>query len=105
MESIQLEKHHATALFRIIQEACTNIIRHSEAGNAEITLLQDEESLKLTIIDDGKGFETGNSRKISSFGLIGMKERAKLVKAGLVITSAPGEGTKIELEVKKNSAV
>ena len=104
MESIQLEKHHATALFRIIQEACTNIIRHSEAGNAEITLLQDEESLKLTIIDDGKGFETGNSRKISSFGLIGMKERAKLVKAGLVITSAPGEGTKIELEVKKNSA-
>jgi len=103
IDSVQLEKHHATALFRIIQESCTNIIRHSEARNAEITLWLEGESFKLTIIDDGKGFATGDSRKISSFGLIGMKERAKLVKAELVITSAPGEGTKIELEVRKNS--
>ncbi len=101
IESIHLEKNHATALFRIIQEACTNIIRHSEAKNAEVLLDLDETRFKISITDDGKGFVTDNSRKISSFGLIGMKERAKLVKAELKITSTPGVGTKIELEVRK----
>lgn len=104
-ESVELGKHPATALFRIIQEACTNIIRHSEASRAVITLSNEDQSLKVTIKDNGKGFSTDGSWNTRSFGLIGMKERAKLVKAQLEVTSSEGEGTLISLVIPKKEGI
>ncbi len=100
-ESITLEKHASTALFRIIQEACTNIIRHSEATTATVSLTIDESGLRVTIKDNGRGFSTENSKNTRSFGLIGMKERAKLLKAVLQVESEEGKGTTISLLMKK----
>lgn len=83
-------------LYRIVQESIGNIIKHSKAQNARVILVKDKTKLKITIIDDGKGFETSRFRSNSSLGLVTMKERAILVGGELKISSNKN-GTKIEV--------
>jgi two-component system, NarL family, sensor histidine kinase DegS len=89
-------------LFRISQEAISNTWRHSQAKNVEINVEFGERQVKVTIKDDGKGFDlTGvlnNSAKEGKLGLVGMQERAKLIDGHLIIRTELGKGTSIMID-------
>ncbi len=86
-----------TALYRIAQEALTNVAKHSKAANVEIILERRADHVLLIVEDDGVGFDpAGTSDKADpGFGLLGMQERAALIGASLQIESAVGKGTTI----------
>ena len=92
-----------TALYRIVQEALTNVVRHSHAKNVRIRLGHDSEgALHCTIRDDGVGFDvlSTRSRQVKGgLGLIGMRERLDAVGGTLHIRSEPGWGTEICIEM------
>lgn len=100
VEHLDLDKTTATSLFRIVQEACTNINRHSGAKNAAIKIEKQNDKLVVTITDDGKGFFVNDLKGVSTFGLLGMRERAKLINAELGIESAENKGTTISISVE-----
>ncbi len=92
------------ALFRIIQEALSNIWRHSQATQASVELKYFPRFLRLTVHDNGKGFSTeqyldSGHHSQSGLGLVGMRERALLIGANLEINSSPGAGCTIELSL------
>ena len=91
-----------TGLFRIAQEALNNVAKHAQADNVAITLQQTEALLRLTIADDGCGFDTaaaaGRSEK-AGWGLMTMRERAAAIGGTLRIESAPDEGTRVIAEI------
>jgi PAS domain S-box-containing protein len=82
-----------TALYRIAQEALTNVAKHSKAKNVEIILERRSDHVVLIVEDDGVGFEPGGGGQ--GFGLLGMQERAALIGATLQIESSAGSGTTI----------
>ena len=88
-----LPKELALACFRVIQESLTNIARHAKAGRVEVGLSSTKDSLHLEISDDGTGFDT--MKVEHSTGLTGMRERALALGGELVISSRPGQGTRI----------
>lgn len=90
-----------TALFRVAQEALTNVIKHAESQNAWIKLQRGEWDVWLEVWDDGKGFDQTKFgvRHRSAWGLLGMSERVALCGGQFNIESAPGEGTKISVAV------
>jgi len=90
---VNLDRGEATALFRIFQEALTNVARHAGARLVQLTLDQDGDCVVLQIKDDGRGFSESKLLSPESLGLLGMRERALLVGAGLEIRSAPRQGT------------
>lgn len=83
------------ALFRIYQEALTNVARHSGALNVWCNLKKDDDNLYFTITDDGKGFDVALSEQRHSLGLLGMKERSVMIGGKYEIISEPGKGTKV----------
>lgn len=85
----------ALALFRISQEALTNIARHARATRVEITLGATDDKWELRLEDNGRGFAPERKRGPENFGLIGMRERVRALGGELSIRSAPGEGTRI----------
>lgn len=85
-------------LYRIAQEALQNALRHAEASRILIRLEGAAESVRLTIQDDGRGFVTEGAVS-SRFGLIGMRERARLLGGSFQLESSPGAGTRITAEV------
>jgi len=94
------------AIFRITQEALSNIWRHSGATRASIELLYLREQLRLTIHDNGRGIMPDDSIDAAyahysqgGLGLPGMRERAALIGATLKITSSPGNGCYVELSL------
>lgn len=93
----------ATALFRIVQEALTNIARHAHADQVEVSFLTDGDELLLTVRDSGKGFVHDHSG--SGIGLVSMRERATAVGGKFTIMSAPGHGTTIEVRIPFNAPV
>ena len=88
-----------TAAFRMTQEALTNVSRYAQASKVEINLVSDEQTLNITISDDGCGMEPGAADKPTSFGLLGMRERVETLGGTLCIESAPGKGTRIEATI------
>jgi signal transduction histidine kinase len=89
-----------TALFRIAQEALTNVVRHARASRAEVALAFDADAVRLEVSDDGAGFDTeATGREPTSVGLIGMRERAELVGGTLVARSSPQEGTRLTVRI------
>jgi signal transduction histidine kinase len=88
------------AVFRIAQEAMHNALRHAEAGRIEVDLLSRNGSVVLEVTDDGRGFDplaAGDATR--KLGLLSMRERARSVDGKLTVTSAPGGGTTVRLEV------
>jgi two-component system sensor histidine kinase UhpB len=84
-----------SALYRIAQEALTNVAKHARAGNVEVILERRSDHVLLIVEDDGVGFEGSAAETGQGFGLMGMHERATLVGASLQIESTPGQGTTI----------
>lgn len=86
-------------IFRICQEAFTNISRHSAATTVELKILNDGEGLFISIADNGKGMTEEALQKNLSMGLLNMKERANIIGAEFNIASGHDQGTKIELKL------
>jgi signal transduction histidine kinase len=88
-------------LLRIGQEAITNACKHAQPGRIDVTLAFEGRSVRLTVEDDGVGFvpEARSNGGRRSFGLVGMVERAELLGGTAVLTSAPGQGTRIVVTV------
>jgi signal transduction histidine kinase len=86
-------KETELCLFRVAQEALTNVARHSGTTAARVTLRQVDGGLVLAVDDDGVGFDTTNPKQDHSLGLASMRERVRLVNGTLDIESAPGRGT------------
>ncbi|WP_322798360.1 ATP-binding protein [Thermoflexus sp.] len=101
----RLSREIELALYRVGQEALTNIARHARATRVEIHLNCGGDHLELTISDDGIGFDPEAVRKSRprSLGLIGMAERLSLVGGILEIESAPGKGTRVRARVPAGS--
>jgi signal transduction histidine kinase len=87
-----------TALYRIVQEALTNVVKHASARRVSITLVRKEGFAVVVVEDDGRGFERDATRP-GSLGFVGMRERLELVGGRLTVESAPGAGTTIAAEV------
>jgi signal transduction histidine kinase len=87
-----------TTLYRIVQEALANIVKHAEATHVSILLTRKEYSVAAVVEDDGRGFDTKDTGR-DVLGLVGMRERVGLVGGRLVIESAEGSGTTIAAEV------
>ena len=85
-------------LYRIAQEALTNVVRHAQAKRLTVKLLLSPEQVALHVEDDGRGFEPMQIPK-GRFGLIGLSERAKLLGGHLHVRSNPGAGTRLEVAV------
>ena len=102
-EPVRLPAEYETVLFRITQEAFTNIAKHAQATAARLTVEFDPGLIKLSIQDNGQGFDPEarpeQERGVSGWGLMGMQERAALVGGRLRIESQPGQGTLICVEV------
>jgi signal transduction histidine kinase len=95
------------AIFRIAQEAMTNVVRHARADSTYVSLEFKEKSVALQIEDDGIGFDLAEESRSTDLskrgaGLLGMKERAELLGGTLEIITRPGHGTRIEVEIKVN---
>lgn len=98
----------AINLYRIVQEALNNIVKHSRAGEAQVTINRDERELKMLIEDNGCGFTVnGNQAKGErrGFGLTGLAERARILGATLSIQSIPGRGTIVTMAMEKQKGV
>ncbi|WP_230990183.1 AAA family ATPase [Rhodococcus oxybenzonivorans] len=89
----------ATAIFRIVQEALTNIGRHSGASEASVTIVNSGDALRVVVEDNGTGFDLEVAGQRRSLGLIGMRERARLAGGRLSVESPPGQGVTIMVEV------
>ncbi|MBC7858140.1 MAG: PocR ligand-binding domain-containing protein [Burkholderiaceae bacterium] len=81
------------AVFRILQEALTNVARHAMATEVEISLHQDQRGFSMEVKDNGVGLQSGDTQKTNSFGLIGMKERIHALGGEFSISKNPGRGT------------
>jgi signal transduction histidine kinase len=93
----RLPHHLETAVFRIVQEALTNILKHAQARQAEVDLRIGPSDVRIQIVDDGKGFDlsTVAARRDGGLGVMGMRERAELLGGRLQVTSGP-RGTRVE---------
>lgn len=89
-------------LLRVLNEALTNVTRHAQAGQVWVRLEAKNNHLELEIRDDGQGFEPGIVTGAGHYGLLGMRERARLVGGTLEIESGTGRGTRIRLVVPIN---
>ena len=89
----RLSGEHEIALYRIVQEALTNAVKHGHAGRAVVDVAAEPGCVRLLVRDDGKGFDT--SERTSGFGLLGMQERVALLDGELSVSSSPGKGTTV----------
>jgi PAS domain S-box-containing protein len=89
----------ALCLYRIVQEALRNVIKHSGAHQASVVLHQNADALRLRIIDDGIGFDPTNVPCGGGLGLVSMRERLHLVRGQVAIDSQPSGGTRIDVRV------
>jgi signal transduction histidine kinase len=103
----RLDRRAEVSIYGIIQEALTNILKHAQAQNVWITLASEPEAVRLTIRDDGRGFDVSavgeRYDQRGSFGLLNMQERARYVGGDLQINSVPGTGTTVVLTLKREA--
>lgn len=97
-EQPKLSREVTEELYRIVQEALHNTVKHARARNAEVRLEHDNGTLVLTIRDDGAGFDTSGDFP-GHLGLRSMRERAACIGGTLQVQSTPGEGTSIRVRV------
>ena len=99
LENVELTPEQSTAMFRIFQEALTNILRHAKATQVDVAVKQDSGKLVLTIKDNGRGISEEEKSRPESLGLLGMRERVSLIGGQIDITGVEGEGTVVTVRV------
>jgi signal transduction histidine kinase/ABC-type amino acid transport substrate-binding protein len=93
---LALDRERATALFRILQEALTNVARHAKATQVSVRLAEEDGILTLEVHDNGQGIGAEQLSASNSLGIAGMRERALLLGGGLIISSTPEFGTTVK---------
>ena len=101
--SPQLTAAARQSLERIVREAASNAVRHGQASRLRIDIEADT-TLRVAIVDDGRGFDTHRDRKPDSFGLVSMRERAEAMEGELAVRSQPGDGTTVEVTLPNGQA-
>jgi len=96
---LAIDREHATALFRILQEILTNVARHANATQVNARLVKQEGSLILEVQDNGKGVSKEELSAGRSLGILGMRERALLLGGELTIRGAPALGTTVTVRI------
>jgi signal transduction histidine kinase len=92
-----LPERHRTCVYRAVQEALTNCVRHAKAGSVDVSVTSDGEHLDVTVTDDGIGFDS--TRRHVGLGLRGIEERVKELQGVLTIDKADGGGTKLAIRL------
>ena len=95
---VGLDDALATAIFRIVQESLTNVVRHAEARRVDIVLACSRGVLELSVRDDGRGFDPAAVGS-SSFGLLNIRERVCMLGGEAVVESRPGEGCRVGIRI------
>jgi PAS domain S-box-containing protein len=98
-EELELPEPYATAVFRIVQESLVNVAKHAQATQAIVTVERTGDTVMLSVQDNGRGFSTSAPRKPQSLGLMGLRERAQLLKGDFNLKSEPGQGTRVEVRI------
>lgn len=91
----------ATALFRILQEALTNVMRHARATRVDVTLTADATTVGMTVQDDGCGISASPARRLPGTGLVGMQDRARLFGGSVSVTGHEGTGTRVAVSIPR----
>ena len=100
-----LRKDVELCLFRVAQEGLNNVVKHSAANSAQVELSASGSNLRLRVSDTGKGFNPAVKNLGSGIGLVGMRERLRLVDGKLSIVSGPMRGTEILAEIPLSTAM
>jgi len=98
-----LDADAALAVFRICQEALTNVVRHAQASHVDVELRVSEQGLKLRVQDNGRGIS--RDQVVGSLGLLGLQERVSLLGGQLTIQGTPGQGTEVVALIPLESAL
>lgn len=98
-EDIVLDRDRATAIFRIVQESLTNVVRHSRASRVSIAVKKKEDTLKIEVEDNGIGIDEEKISDPYSFGLLGIQERVLFLKGNVTIKGIPNKGTTVTVTV------
>jgi PAS domain S-box-containing protein len=98
-QHLVLDRDRSTAIFRICQEALTNVVRHADATRVSVSLRKGPDHVSLMIKDNGKGVEESQTLDPAAFGLLGMRERARIWGGDVRIEGVPGKGTVVALSI------
>jgi signal transduction histidine kinase len=98
-EPLVLDAELSTAIFRIFQESLTNVVRHAQATRVEARLEREADQLVFQVRDNGRGFDPEEVKARRSLGLVGMQERALLLKGEFKVEGVPGAGTTVTLRI------
>jgi two-component system sensor histidine kinase UhpB len=98
-ETTELTPDQQTVVFRIFQEALTNVVRHARASAVHVTLAERKGIFELRIRDNGRGIKEADMAHAGAIGLLGMRERAAIIGGAFTITGKPGRGTAITVRV------
>ena len=99
VENLDLDREQSTAIFRILQEALTNILRHAQATRVDIAIKEEASDIVLTVSDNGRGITADERSRLQSLGLLGMRERAYLVGGEIDIIGVDAQGTVVTVRV------
>jgi signal transduction histidine kinase len=94
-----VDERSATALFRILQESLTNVLRHAQASRVEVELDRDAIQFRMRIADDGVGMSLEHASMPKTFGLQGIRERLRMLDGSLQINSIPNQGTELRITI------
>jgi len=98
-EELELQEPYATAVFRIVQESLANVGKHAQATEVNVLVARTPRAVVLEVSDNGRGFATDAPRKRHSLGLMGLRERAQLLKGSVSIESQLGKGTRVQVRI------
>jgi PAS domain S-box-containing protein len=91
----------ALCLYRIVQEALSNVVKHSGAASASVRVETDNREIVLTVVDDGRGFDLRAEAARTGIGLISMQDRARQLNGYVVVRSRPGMGTEVRVRLPR----
>lgn len=98
-EDIEVSPEVGTAVFRVFQEALTNVMRHAQARSLEVSLDASDGVLELVLEDDGIGIPEEHAENPRAFGIVGMRERVRSIGGRIVITGVADKGTRIKVTI------
>jgi PAS domain S-box-containing protein len=98
-DGLQLPVDASAAVFRVVQEALTNVMRHANATRVGINLDRIDDALRISIADNGKGIRHSQETGLKSLGIVGMKERISRLGGNFNIVSEPGQGTRLDIVI------
>lgn len=98
-DAVRLDSQTELMVFRVAQEAIQNTVKYAEAQKITIMLSYDANAFRLAVVDDGIGFDIESEDVSEGVGMLSMKQRAKIVNGEITISSAPGRGTSVVLNI------